>query len=53
MAVATKAALHAHERRLVGRREHDHGAREPLGAEVVLDELADLAAALADQARSR
>ena len=42
-----------HERRLVGGRDDDDRARQALGAEVLLDELADLAAALADQASTR
>ena len=43
-------ALHAHERRRVGRRGDDDRAREAVLAEDVLDEFLDLAAALADQA---
>ena len=39
----------AQQRRVVGGGHDDDGAGEALGAEVVLDELADLAAALADQ----
>ncbi len=37
------------DRRRVGRGHHDDGTGESLGAEVVLDELPDLAASLADQ----
>ena len=47
--VATNAALQADQRRLVGGGDDDDGAREALGAEVLLEELLDLAATLADQ----
>ena len=43
----------AHERGLVGGRDDHDRAGETLGAEVVLDELAHLAAALADQREHR
>jgi hypothetical protein len=42
--------LDAHERGLVGGRHDDDRARQALGAEVALDELAHLAASLADEA---
>ena len=38
-----------HQRRLVGGRDDHDGARQALGAEVALEELAHLAAALTDQ----
>ena len=41
--------LTAHQRRLVGRRGDDDGARETFFAQIVLDEFLHLAAALADQ----
>ena len=43
----------SHDRRLVGGRDDDDGAGQALGAEVVLEELADLAATLADQGDHR
>ncbi len=43
-------ALHAQERRRIGRCRHHHGAAAVLRAQDVLDEFLDLAAALADQA---
>ncbi len=43
-------ALHAHQRRRIGRRGHHHAACAALFLEDVLDEFLDLAAALADQA---
>ena len=43
-------ALHAHQRRRVGRRGDDDRAADAFLAEDVLDEFLDLAAALADQA---
>ena len=49
MRVAVKAARSAHERRLVGGRDDDDRAGQALGAEVVLEELAHLAAALTDE----
>ena len=41
--------LPPHQRRLVRRRDHNHGTRETFLAEVVLQELLHLAAAFADQ----
>ena len=43
-------ALHAHQRRRVGRRGDDDAARQAFGFEDVFDEFLDFAAALADQA---
>ena len=45
--------LAAHQRGLVGGRDHHHRAREALLAEIVLQELLHLAAALADEADHR
>ena len=45
-----EGGLDAHQRGLVGGGHDDHGAGHALGAEVALDELAHLAASLADQA---
>ncbi len=45
-----EGGLDAHERGLVGRRDDHDRAGHALGAEVALDELAHLAAALADEA---
>ncbi len=42
-------AAHAYQGRLVARRHHDHRFSEPLRLQVLLDELAQLAAALSDQ----
>ena len=42
-------AARAHQRRLVAGRDDHHRARQPFGAERVLDEVAHLAAALAEQ----
>ena len=41
--------LHADQGRLVAGGHHDHALGQPCGAQVALDELVDLAAALADQ----
>ena len=45
--------LAAHQRRLVRGGDHDDGAREARLAEIVLEELLHLAAALADEADHR
>ena len=42
-------AARANERRLIAGRDDDHRAREPFGAERVLDEVANLATAFAEQ----
>ncbi len=50
MASVCVRGLAAHQRRLVGGRDHDHGAGETGFAQIVLEELLHLAAALADEA---
>ena len=45
-------ALHAQQRRRIGGSGHDHRTTAVLGAQNVLDEFLDLAAALADQAHN-
>jgi hypothetical protein len=45
--------LAAHQGRLVGGRDHDHGPGQPLIAQILLQEFLHLAAALADQANDR